>query len=100
MPKSNLLLASCRPGSGPINPLGLLSAFVLGMDHFSGGNGQFLEPYHSEDPEALSLHGNHSSLSLVMSDIEYQWCLVRSNSICMVDLIHMDDQCASSSCIS
>lgn len=57
----NLPVASCGPGSGPINPLGLLSAFVSGLERLSGGYNQRLESDHSEVSEALHSLTSHKS---------------------------------------
>ena len=64
MLRPNLPVASCGPGSGPINPLGLLSAFVSGLERLSGGYNQHLEADHSEVSEALhSLTSQKSQLT-------------------------------------
>lgn len=65
--RPNLPLASCSPGIGPINPLGLLSTTVSGTKHLGGG--------YNHSPTTLKylkhlrspLCGSHSSLSLLMS---------------------------------
>lgn len=77
-----LPLASCGSGSGPINPLGLLSAFVPGIEHLSGGYDQCLESTQKSLMHCTFWHhGNRSSLGLVLSATEQQCSEVRSGFI-------------------
>lgn len=80
MLRSNLLLASCSPGSGPINPLGLFSAFVSGIEHLCRGYDQCLEPHHSEVSEALYFLASWESQFTEFSNVSH-WITVESSQV-------------------
>lgn len=90
MLRPSLPVASCGPGSGPINPLGLLSAFVSGLERLSGGYKQRSEADHSEVSEALhSLTSHKSQLTNFGFNVGQQPSQTRS----VRQFIHMDAQC-------